>query len=55
MSWPPNSSSAPLHADAVTAVIDHEPITAALVRPLNPERLPDGLTDDLNQIGYPSQ
>jgi hypothetical protein len=42
-----------LAADAVIAVINHDSITAALVRALNPARLPDDLTDDLNQIGYP--
>jgi len=44
-----------LPGEAVTAVIDHEPITAALLRTLNPQRLPDDLTNDLNQIGYPAQ
>ena len=42
-------------ADAVTAVIDHHPITAALVHALNPARRHDDLTDDLNRIGYPAQ
>lgn len=44
-----------LPGDAVTAVIGHQPVTAALVRALNPQRLLDDLTNDLNQIGYPAQ
>ena len=49
-----------LPADAVTAVFEHRPITAELVRALNPERVLDDLVDDLirldlNEIGYPAR
>jgi hypothetical protein len=44
-----------LPAAAVTAVIDHRPLTAALVRALNPERSYHDLTADLNTIGYPAE
>lgn len=44
-----------LPADAVRAVIDHRPLTAALVRALNPERSHDALAGDLNRIRYPAE
>lgn len=43
-----------LPAEAVTAVIEHRPLTAALVRALNPERSHHDLAADLNRIGYPA-
>ena len=43
-----------LPAEAVTAVMEHRPLTAALVRALNPERSPHDLAADLNRIGYPA-
>src|SRR5262245_26143982 len=44
-----------LPAEAVTAVIEHRPLTAALVRALNSERSPNDITADLNRIGYPAE
>ena len=44
-----------LPADAVTAVIEHRPLTAALIRALNPERSHHDLTAELNRIGYPAE
>jgi hypothetical protein len=44
-----------LPTEAVTAVIEHRPVTAALVRALNPERSHHDLTGDLNRIGYPAE
>jgi hypothetical protein len=44
-----------LLAEAVTAVIEHRPLTAALVSALNPERSHHDLTGDLNRIGYPAE
>jgi hypothetical protein len=44
-----------LPAEAVTAVIEHRPLTAALVRTLNPERSHHDMTADLNRIGYPAE
>lgn len=43
-----------LPAEAVTAVMEHRPLTAALVRALNPERPHHDLAADLNRIGYPA-
>jgi hypothetical protein len=43
-----------LPAEAVTAVIEHRPLTAALVGALNPDRSHHDLTGDLNPIGYPA-
>jgi hypothetical protein len=43
-----------LPAETVTAVIEHHPLTAALVRSLNPEWSHHDLTADLNRIGYPA-
>jgi hypothetical protein len=43
-----------LSAEAVTAVIEHRPLTAALVRALNPERSHHDLAADLDRIGYPA-
>lgn len=43
-----------LPAAAVSAVMEHRPLTPALIRALNPARSPHDLTDDLNQIGYPA-
>jgi hypothetical protein len=43
-----------LPAEAVMAVIEH-PLTAALVRALNPERSQHDLTSDLYRIGYPAE
>jgi hypothetical protein len=43
-----------LPAEAITAVIEHRPLTAALVRALNPERSHHDLAADLNRIGYPA-
>jgi hypothetical protein len=43
-----------LPAEAVTAVTDHRPLSAALVRALNPERSYHDLAADLNRIGYPA-
>ena len=41
--------------EAVTAVLEHRPLTRVLVRALNPERsLPD-LASDLGRIGYPAE
>jgi hypothetical protein len=42
-----------LPAAAVTAVLEHSPLTAALISELNPARSQHDLTDDLMQIGYP--
>ena len=44
-----------LPAGAVMAIMEHRPLTAALVRALNPERSHDDLTGDLNRIGYPAE
>jgi hypothetical protein len=45
-----------LPAQSVTQVIEHRPLTAALVQALNPERsLDDDLTGELNRIGYPAE
>jgi hypothetical protein len=44
-----------LPADAVAAVIEHRPLTAALVHALNPQRSLHDLTDDLHQIRYPAE
>lgn len=41
-------------ADAVVAVIEHRPLTAALVNALNPERSFRDLADDLDRIRYPA-
>jgi hypothetical protein len=41
-----------LPAEAVTGIIEHRPLTATLVRFLNPERSYPDLTGDLNRIGY---
>ena len=44
-----------LPAGAVMAIMEHRPLTAALVRALNPKRSHDDLTGDLNRIGYPAE
>ena len=44
-----------LPAEAVMAVIEHHPLTAALVRALNPDRAQHDLTGDLQRIGYPAE
>jgi hypothetical protein len=44
-----------LPADAVAAVIEHRPLTAVLVRALNPQRSLHDLADDLHQIRYPAE
>lgn len=44
-----------LPAEAVAAVIEHRPLTAALVHALNPERSHHDLTGEVNQIGYPAE
>src|SRR5260370_1333756 len=44
-----------LAAEAVTAVLEHRPLTQVLVRVLNPERSLHDLTSDLNRIGYPAE
>lgn len=41
-------------ADAVAAVIEHRPLSAALVKAINPERSFHDLTGDLGLIQYPS-
>lgn len=44
-----------LPAQSVTQVMDHRPLTATLVRALNPERSLGDLTGELNRIGYPAE
>lgn len=44
-----------LLAEAVTAIIEHRPLTTALVRALNPERSHHDLIDELNRVGYPAE
>jgi hypothetical protein len=44
-----------LPAEAVTAVLEHHPLTQVLVRALNPERSLHDLTSDLKRIGYPAE
>jgi hypothetical protein len=43
-----------LPGEAVATVIEHHPLTAALVRALNPRRSYHDLVADLNRIGYPA-
>ena len=42
-------------ADAVAAVIEHCPLTVALVNAINPGRSFHDLTDDLDRIRYPAR
>lgn len=42
-----------LPAGAVTAVIEHHPITARLLHALNPARVLDDLTDDVSRSEIP--
>ena len=44
-----------LPAEAVTAVIEHRPLTAALVSALNPKRSHQDVTEELYRIGYPAE
>jgi hypothetical protein len=44
-----------LPAEAVTAIIEHHPLTAGLVHALNAERSHHDVTSDLYQIGYPAK
>jgi len=44
-----------LPAEAVMAVIERRPLTAALIRALNSKRSKHDLTGDLYRIGYPAE
>jgi hypothetical protein len=44
-----------LPAEAVMAVLEHRPLTAALVHALNPQRSHHDMIADLNRIGYPAE
>jgi hypothetical protein len=44
-----------LAAEAVTAVLEHRPLTQVLLRDLNPELSLHDLTSDLHRIAYPAE
>jgi hypothetical protein len=43
-----------LPAEAVTAILEHRPLTERLIHALNPTRSFQDLADDLCKIGYPA-
>jgi hypothetical protein len=43
-----------LPAEAVTAILEHRPLTDGLIHALNPARSFQDLADDLCKIGYPA-